>query len=90
MKSMGRTPGGSGCKEAKGGGGSATNEETEKPREEKTADKRGDGEPNQKKLIERRQPKKLIEAVGAGEAKGGGSATIKKNFVSGSQQTSAS
>ena len=74
---MGRTPGGSGCKEAKGGGGSATNEETEKPREEKTADKRGDGEPNQKKLIERRQPKKLIEAVGAGEAKGGGSATIK-------------
>ena len=38
MKSMGRTPGGSGCKEAKGGGGSATSEETEKPREEKTAD----------------------------------------------------
>ena len=28
MKSMGRTPGGSGCKEAKGGGGSATSEDS--------------------------------------------------------------
>ena len=63
MKSMGRRQPTS--EEAKGGGGRATGEEMEKPREEKTVDK----------LIARRQPKKRIGAMEAREAKGGRRAT---------------